>query len=62
MMYIDMSKSTSSRFPVTVTHLPVVRCKICQQTVAHRPGQASKVLTDHYAKAHPEALGNSAEQ
>jgi hypothetical protein len=54
-----MSKSTSSRFPVTVTRLPVVRCQICRRTVAYRPGQASAVLTEHYAKVHPEALGDS---
>jgi hypothetical protein len=42
--------------PVTVTHLPVVRCKLCQRTVAYRPGQASAVLTEHYRRVHPEAL------
>jgi hypothetical protein len=52
-----MSKSGSSRFPVTVTHLPVTRCQICQRTVAYRPGQASAVLTEHYRRSHPEALG-----
>jgi hypothetical protein len=51
-----MSKSKTSRFPVTVTRLPVVRCQICQRTVAYRPGQASAVLTEHYRRAHPEAL------
>jgi hypothetical protein len=52
-----MKSSASARFPVTVTHLPVVRCKICRRTLAHRPGQASAVLTEHYVRAHPEALG-----
>ena len=28
-----MSKSSSRRFPVTVTHLPVMRCQICHRTV-----------------------------
>ena len=42
--------------PVTVTHLPVVRCRLCQRTVAYRPGQASAVLTEHYRRVHPEAL------
>ena len=51
-----MSNSTSARFPVTVTHLPVTRCQICQRTFAYRPGQASSVLTEHYRRAHPEAL------
>jgi hypothetical protein len=45
------------RFPVTVTRLPVVRCEICRRTVAHRPGQASQVLTEHYRREHPDALG-----
>jgi hypothetical protein len=52
-----MKSSASARFPVTVTHLPVVRCKICRRTLAHRPGQASAVLTEHYLRTHPEALG-----
>jgi hypothetical protein len=52
-----MSKSSSRRFPVTVTHLPVTRCQICRRTVAYRPGSLSEVLTGHYRRAHPEALG-----
>jgi hypothetical protein len=44
-------------FPVTVTHLPVTRCQICRRTVAYRPGSLSEVLTEHYRRAHPEALG-----
>ena len=52
-----MSKSLSRRFPVTVTHLPVTRCQICHRTVAYRPGSLSEVLTEHYRRAHPEALG-----
>jgi hypothetical protein len=51
-----MSNSASSRFPVTVTHLPVTRCQICRRTIAYRPGQASTVLTEHYRRTHPEAL------
>jgi hypothetical protein len=53
----QMSKSPSRRFPVTVTQLPVTRCQICHRTVAYRPGSLSEVLTDHYRRAHPEALG-----
>jgi hypothetical protein len=53
-----MSNSTSARYPVTVTHLPVVRCAVCRRTVAHRPGEASVVLTRHYEKAHPELVGD----
>ncbi|MGC1286074.1 MAG: hypothetical protein WA895_24435 [Streptosporangiaceae bacterium] len=51
-----MSKSTSRRFPVTVTQLPVTRCQICDRTVAYRPGNLTEVLTDHYRQAHPEEL------
>jgi hypothetical protein len=53
-----MTNVKSSRHPVTVTRLPVVRCAVCRQTVAHRPGQASLVLTKHYEKAHPEMVGS----
>ena len=52
-----MSKSPSRRFPVTVTHLPVTRCEICHRTVAYRPGSLTEVLTEHYRRAYPEALG-----
>ena len=52
-----MNKSPSRRFPVTVTHLPVTRCQICQRTVAYRPGNLSEVLTEHYRRDHPEVLG-----
>jgi hypothetical protein len=34
-----------------------MRCEICRRTVAHRPGQASQVLTEHYRREHPDALG-----
>lgn len=53
----EVSKSSSRRFPVTVTRLPLTRCQICRQTVAYRPGSLSEVLTEHYRRAHPEALG-----
>ena len=52
-----MSSSRSRRFPVTVTHLPVTRCQICDRTLAYRPGNISAVLTGHYRRDHPEALG-----
>jgi hypothetical protein len=51
-----VSSRSSRHFPVTVTHLPVVRCQICKRTVAYRPGKISEVLTEHYRRAHPEAL------
>ena len=52
-----MSNSSSRRFPVTITHFPVTRCQICRRTIAYRPGNLSEVLTGHYRRAHPEALG-----
>jgi hypothetical protein len=51
-----MSKSSSRRFPVTVTQLPVTRCQICRRTVAYRPGSLTQILTEHYRRVHPEAL------
>jgi hypothetical protein len=53
----SMSYSTPSRNPVAVTQLPLVRCAVCRRTVAHRPGQASIVLTKHCQQAHPELIG-----
>jgi hypothetical protein len=52
-----MSTAETRRFPVTVSRLPVTRCQICQRTIAYRPGEASSVLTEHYRRSHPEALG-----
>jgi hypothetical protein len=37
---------------VTVSRLPVVRCAVCGKTMAHQPGQAAAVLTEHYRKEH----------
>jgi len=51
-----MSTAHSRRFPVTVTQLPLTRCRICRRTVAYRPGTLSQTLTEHYRRAHPEAL------
>jgi hypothetical protein len=51
-----MSKSSSRRFPVTITQLPLTRCQICHRTVAYRPGSLSEALTEHYRRTHPEAL------
>lgn len=53
-----MSTPRRTSFPVTVTQLPVVRCQVCERTLAHRPGEAAQTLTDHYRKAHPEMLGS----
>jgi hypothetical protein len=54
---MQMNKSPSRCFPVTVTQLHVTRCQICHRTVAYRPGSLSEVLTEHYRRAYPEALG-----
>jgi hypothetical protein len=51
-----MSTPRRTPYPITVTQLPVVRCQICDRTVAHRPGEAGRALTDHYRRAHPELL------
>jgi hypothetical protein len=40
---------------------PVIRCQLCDRTLAYRPGNISEVLTEHYRRAHPEALGIPAE-
>ncbi len=47
---------TSRPAPVTVTQLPLTRCQVCGRTVAHRPGAASRELTRHYERVHPEVL------
>ena len=38
-----METSSSRRFPVTVSHLPVVGCPICLGTVTYRSGGANEV-------------------
>jgi hypothetical protein len=43
--------------PVPSPWLATTRCEICHRTVAYRPGSLSEVLTEHYRRAHPEALG-----
>jgi len=53
-----MSRADSSRFPVTVTRLPLTRCEVCGRTLAYQPGQASAVLTKHYLRMHPDALSH----
>lgn len=57
-----MKTSRSRQFPVTVTRLPVIRCQVCQRTIAHQPGEASTVLTEHYRREHPSLLDTSAGQ
>jgi hypothetical protein len=55
-----MSTSRSSRFPVTITQLPVIRCQVCHNTIACRPGQTSATMTEHYRREHPEVLAAAA--
>jgi hypothetical protein len=43
-------------FPVVVSQLPLVRCSLCERTLAYHPGQATTALTAHYQREHPEAL------
>jgi hypothetical protein len=42
--------------PVTVTYLPVIRCRICQRTVAYRRGNLTEVLAEHYRRHHLDVL------
>jgi hypothetical protein len=53
--------ATFSPLPGDVTHLPITRCQPCDRTLAYRPGNISEVLTEHYNRAHPEALGTPAQ-
>ena len=52
-----MSSPGCRRFPVAVTRIPVTPCQIRRRTAACRPGSLSEVLTEHYRRAHPAALG-----
>jgi hypothetical protein len=57
-----MTNSNPSRYAVTVRQLPVVRCQICRRTVAHQPGNASAVLTEHYHRVHADVLAARADR
>jgi hypothetical protein len=46
----------ASRFPVTVSRVPLIRCQLCQRTMACRQGEASAVLTGHCHREHPGRL------
>ncbi len=50
---------TQRTFPVSVTQMPLVRCAVCDRTMAHPPGRASEVLTTHYQQAHTEMAPES---
>lgn len=55
-----MSRRRSRSFPVTVTQMPTVRCKVCGATLAHLRGEAGRVLTAHYEAAHAAVLRRGA--
>jgi hypothetical protein len=38
-----------------------VRCAVCGRVLAHRAGDASRVLTAHYAQEHADILGRDAD-
>jgi hypothetical protein len=44
----------ASRWPLPVFRS---RCQIRRRTIAYRPGSLGEVLTEHYRRARPEALG-----
>jgi hypothetical protein len=50
-----MKTPSSRRFPVTVSHLPVIRCQICLGAVPYRPGKVNAVRTEHYRRVHLDA-------
>lgn len=54
---LAVRRATRKAFPVTVTRLPVIRCQVCGRTVANPRAAAADALTEHYRRAHPEALG-----
>lgn len=57
-----VSKKPRARaHPVSTSQLPVVRCQMCQQTMAHQPepGAAASVLTKHYNDEHAAELAAS---
>jgi hypothetical protein len=56
-----MRTPRSRTFPVTVTRMLRVRCAVCGRLLAHRAGEANKVLTAHYAKEHAAVLGTDAD-
>jgi len=43
--------------PSAATGICHCRSTLTHRTVAYRPGKVSEVLTEHYRRAHPEALG-----
>jgi hypothetical protein len=36
----------------------MVRCQLCDKKIAHRPGEASEILTKHYREVHWEPAGD----
>jgi len=43
--------------PSAATGICHRRSTLTHRTVAYRPGKVSEILTEHYRRAHPEALG-----
>lgn len=43
--------------PVTSAWVPTVVCSACRIRVANPNGDASAALTEHYRRAHAEAIG-----
>jgi hypothetical protein len=56
-----MRSPRSRTFPVTVTRMLRVRCAVCGRLLAHRAGEASKVLTAHYTQEHSAVFGTDAD-
>jgi len=44
-------------WPIAATGICHRRSTLTHRTVAYRPGKVSEVVTEHYRRAHPEALG-----
>src|SRR6266516_7364159 len=52
-----MSTPRSRRFPVTVTHLPITRCQLCDRTLAYWLDNIGEVLTDPFPRHHALGIG-----
>ncbi len=55
--YRNNDQAEFRRFPVTVAHVAAIRCLACHHALAYRPGNIREVLTEHYRRIHPDALG-----
>jgi hypothetical protein len=50
--YVTFPRLPGGRYPAAGHPL-----QICDRTLACRPGNISEVLTEHYRRSHPDALG-----